>query len=463
MVDSFIRSGSLLKLLARVWRQYCVGSLSTKALLLGGLLLALAVSPLAPSPASADPVSVTTLVRVLGPADEDTFATTGEYETIWAGDVSVPSEATVTARNGDQYRLYVEDGRYLADSPVGEDELITEDLGPGDDDLGATSVLAALHEASVRGGFEYEISDEYFPTQFYLTGVSGFRAHGAVGWNYRINNGERAPSPRASIGMFMLGYDSSAPPPPHNEVIIYWGYGTGCRPLRIEAPSGPVQCGEPVEFTVERFVDDGYDGNGAWEPLGGAELCSEGVCVETGPDGTAGLTFNETGTYSLSATAPYDGEYYYVPSEGVTTIDVEGPCEIVSFTVEDHGEPGLNFGLVARGTDANPEQDQTSDHGAVTLHVGDETTVDCDLQLSGGADLEGDTGSDSLTLSGLAWATTHDEQDGVPVTTEYATVGSSTAGVERSIDLWHWLSVPADQSPDAYVGEFRYRIVSSSS
>ncbi|MFW6056337.1 MAG: hypothetical protein ACOC9B_03415, partial [Chloroflexota bacterium] len=152
----------------------------------------------------------------------------------------------------------------------------------------------------------------------------------------------------------------------------------------------------------------------------------------------------------------------YIPSEGVSTIDVEEPCQIVSFTVDDHGDPGLNFGLVARGTDGNAEQDQTGEHGAVTLHVGAETTIDCDLQLSGGADLEGDTYSDSLTLSGVTWSTTPDETDAEPVMPEYVRVGSAKAGVETSIDMWHWMSVPADQSPDAYTGEFRYRIVSSS-
>ena len=50
-----------------------------------------------------------------------------------------------------------------------------------------------------------------------------------------------------------------------------------------------------------------------------------------------------------------------------------------------------------------------------------------------------------------------------PASADYVAVGTSSAGVEASVDVWHWLSVPADQVPDAYSGQFCYRIVGAGS
>jgi hypothetical protein len=424
------------------------------------LAAGLALAPVA-SPAAADPQPVQLLVRVLGPADEDTFRTTGEYQTLWSGDIEVPTAVNVTAASGKEYRLFVEDGRYIAER-VSDGQ--TWDRSAADDDRGATSVLAAVHRASIEGGFDYELSDSWFPgSGFYLTGILGHRAHGTVGWSYRVYNGDVAPAPQPSVDMFLLGYDSSLPGPPHEELIIYWGYGIDCRPLRIVAPEEPVQCGEPVPFTVEVFVDEGFSGDGDWEPMAGASLCVDGLCVETGADGTAELAFDAPGTYAVSANAPYDGDYYYIPSEGITSVEVEGPCRVISFTVQDHGDPGLNFGLVLRGTDGNAELAQDAGHGAVTLHVGAETTIDCELQLRGQGDLSRPSGSASLALSGLAWSTTPSFAGATPASADYVAVGTSSAGVEASVNVWHWLSVPADQVPDAYSGQFCYRIVGAGS
>lgn len=422
------------------------------------LISGLAALPSLMPPLAADFTSPSVLVRVLGPADETTFRDTGEYRTIWSGEVEVPGDFTVTASSGTEYRLYVEGGRYL----IAWDDRV-EDCGVADDAPGATSVLAALQAASVDGGFSYTLSDAWFPgSGFYVTSVAGYDARGAVGWSYRVNNGVVAPTPPESVDRFLLGYDTSLPAPPHEELIIYWGYGIGCRPLRILAPGAPLQCGEPVEFTVEVFVDDGHSGGGVWEPFGGASLCCEGFCVDTAPDGTALMAFDEPGSYALSASAPYDGEYYYIPSEDLTFVDVEGPCRIISFTVQDHGDPGINFGLVRTGTEDNGERAQTADHGAVTLLVGAETNVDCELQLRGSADLQKTSGAaGSLLLSGFSWSTDPSADGAVPLTGEYVTAGASTANVETSLDIWHWLSVPADQEPDAYSGEFYYRIESS--
>jgi len=58
------------------------------------------------APAAADdPVVV--YFRVEGPADKDTFAETGEYLTIFAGFVTVPTEVNITTVTGNTWHLYV--------------------------------------------------------------------------------------------------------------------------------------------------------------------------------------------------------------------------------------------------------------------------------------------------------------------------------------------------------------------
>ncbi|MBN1856317.1 MAG: hypothetical protein JW846_05115 [Dehalococcoidia bacterium] len=438
-------------------------SLSFRRVLLcaaAALCLTIGLLPVSSSvsgPVAADD-GVTVFLRVEGPVDADTFRDTGAYETIWSGTVVVPPEVTVTASTGKQYRLYVEDGRYLG-TRLSDNS--TYDLGPGDDSLGATSILAALHQASVEGSFSYEISDAYFPGMgFYLRGVGGYRESGSVGWAYRVRNDSFAPAPADSFDRFLLGYDSMEPTSPHHEVIVYYGYGINCRPLRLSTDATIVACGEPVTVEVECFVDDGYSGTGTWEPMQGASVCVGGDCCVTGPDGSTEVQFEETGTHHLRASAACDDDYWYIPSDGLTAVDVEGPCQVISFTMIDRGEPGINFGPVVCGTVDAPELGQAVEHGAVTLVVGPETTVPCNVQVKADGGLTS-AGDSVIPLEGMTWDTDAEGGSATVLTTDYATVAGANAGEETTVDVWHWLTIPADQPPAAYGSEFYYRVVSA--
>ena len=318
------------------------------------------------------------LVRVEGPADRATFAETGEYVTVWCGEVEVPREVTVTATNGRQYRLFVEDGIYKS-TRLDNDE--TSVLGVGDDERGATSVLAALDEASRIGEFDYQVTDSYYPGQgFFVTSVGGVQGSGAVGWSYRVWNDEVAASPQDSVDRFLLGYDSTSVALPHTQVLFYWGYATRCLPLRAAPMDDDVRCGLPTRVMVEAFEEQ-VSGGGAWVPAVGAAVCMDEDCGVSDEGGVAEFVPGGPGTHSLDACKAYDGGYYYIPADGVASVKVASPCEIISFTVHDHGALGINFGNVVPGTVAAPERSQTAYHGAVTLEVGPETTVDCLVQL----------------------------------------------------------------------------------
>jgi len=429
-----------------------VGVAST--LLLVGLALSLVTRWGAP--ASAADGDLTVLVRVLGPADQSTFRDTGEYRIIWSGEVVVPREVTVTAYSGEQYRLYVEAGRYLA-TRLSDGRV--SDLGEADDTLGATSVLAALHQASLDGGFSYRLTDAYFPgLGFFLTGIDGHIGSGSVGWSYRVWSGGSVPCPSLSIDGFLLGYDTMTPPAPHPQVVLYWGYGVDCRLLRVVPESSVVQCGDPLRVAVQCFADVGYAGDGTWEPVPDALVCAVGDCCVTGDDGYAEVGFNTSGDFALTASAAYDGDYYYIPSDGSASVLVEGECQVISFTIVDHGATGLDFGLAVCGVQGQPESGQTAEHGAVTLEVGPETTLDCLLQLCASADVRSSGGA-ALPVDSFGWSTTPSYGGAVPMTSGFATAGSAPAGESTSLEVWHWLSVPASQKPAAYSGAFCYRAV----
>ena len=406
-----------------------------------------------PSPASADSGPVCVFLRIEGPADRSTFGQTGEYVEIWSGDVEVPREVVITAANGRQYRLFVEGGRYKSTRLDNND---TRDLGPADDALGAPSVLAALHQASINGGFSYQVTDSYFPGQgFFVTSIGGTPGSGSVGWSYRVWNDEVAASPQVSVERFLLGYDSTGVALPHNQVLFYWGYASRCLPLRVTPLEESVQCGLPTQVLVEAFVDEVGSG-GYWRPVEGASVCVGEECRTTDSAGLAELVFEQAGTHYLDASAGYDGSYYYVPSDGRASVDVIGPCVVISFTVVDYLDAGINFGYVVPGMVDRPELGQTNEHGAVTIVVGAETSIDCVVQLRSSGGLAGD--GVALPLSGITWALDAAGADAAAMPVLYEDVGDAPAWTETTYDVWHWLTVPSDQPTGVYGGSFYYRI-----
>jgi hypothetical protein len=411
-----------------------------------------------PSPASADPGPVSVFLRIEGPADRSTFSQTGEYATLWAGEIEVPREVTVTSSNGRQYRLYVEGGSYKA-TRLSDGQTWT--LGAGDEAIGATSVLAALHQASIDGGFSYQVTDNYFPGQgFFVTSIGGTLGSGSVGWSYRVWNDEVAASPQVSVERFLLDYDSTGVALPHNQVLFCWGYATRCLPLRVTPLEGSVRCGLPAQVLVEAFEQDAGS-EGDWRPVAGASVCAGGECRTTDSAGLAELVFEQPVTHYVDASAGYDGLRYYVPADGRASVDVSGPCVVISFTVVDYSDAGINFGYVVPGMVDRPELGQTDEHGAVTLVVGAETSIDCVVQLRASGGLAGNGAE--IPLPGITWALDAGGADAAAMPVVYEDVGDAPAGTESTYDVWHWLTVPVDQPYGVYSGQFYYRVTGESS
>ena len=130
--------------------------------------------------------------------------------------------------------------------------------------------------------------------------------------------------------------------------------------------------------------------------------------------------------------------------------------EYISFTVTDAGAAGINFGSLNQGTTDNPEADQGV-AGAVTLTVAAETNVDCNIQTKGSGDFT--DGTHTVALSNAKWDKDSDVIGATTMTTSYATIDTSTAGSAKSVDVWHWLSIPSGQYAATYTTTFYYQAV----
>lgn len=130
---------------------------------------------------------------------------------------------------------------------------------------------------------------------------------------------------------------------------------------------------------------------------------------------------------------------------------------IISFTVEDNGQTGLKFGSLVPGSSDNPELAQNGS-GAVTLSLGAESNVDCDVSTK--AD-DFASGSDTLPIGNARWDTDNDASGATAMTSEYARITTLSRG--NSQDVWHWLSVPGDQAPGTYTTDFYYQALEATS
>jgi hypothetical protein len=191
--------------------------------------------------------------------------------------------------------------------------------------MGATSVIAALHQASQQGSFNYEVSDNWFPGMgFFITSINDEPGSGAVGWSYRVWNDDYAAVSQLSVDAFMLGYSGMPIDTPHNEVLWYWGgVGSGL-PLRVTTDKGTAGVSEEITATVQYFRDEGWTGTGTWEGLDGATLSVGSETFVTDSSGQVTLFLEDEGNFTFSTEKLFDGSDYYVPSDDQTTVSISG-------------------------------------------------------------------------------------------------------------------------------------------
>ena len=130
--------------------------------------------------------------------------------------------------------------------------------------------------------------------------------------------------------------------------------------------------------------------------------------------------------------------------------------EYINFTVMDWTPgTGLQFGGVDPGTDNVSELAQTGGHGAVTLKVHADTNVSCNVTLKGD-DFSGP--GPSIPISNAKWDGVDNNVIGSTLMTLLdADITQSVAGVEKIQQVWHWLSIPGNQTAGSYVSVFTYR------
>ena len=341
------------------------------------LVCALIAPAISIAPAAANP-DVELYFRIEGPADAATFTDTGEYQTIWAGNINVPGSVNITTTSGNTWHLYVNDSnRYIAECVAGDRTGQVYDRGEADRNTGATSVLAALHQASIEGSFTYEILDTQFPGMgFFISTIGEHKGSGALGWNYRVWNPDHTYIPSLASDMFLLGYNSTALAVPHEQVLFYWGSTSNCYPLKVTSDKATVEVSEKFTATVEYYRDIGWTGTGIWEKLAGATIDVADETFTTDDNGEATIYLEAEGTYYLTSSRGCNGGTYYTPSDDRTGLTVSGGDTYNHWTQTTQGD--FASGIADKvDTSTNPGDVRLEREGTVsqnyTLNSGTDT------------------------------------------------------------------------------------------
>ncbi len=132
---------------------------------------------------------------------------------------------------------------------------------------------------------------------------------------------------------------------------------------------------------------------------------------------------------------------------------------IIRVDIIDNGEAGINFGNVNPNTTYNSEAAQNATSGAVRITVGKETNVPLSLRVRGSGPFVNTTNSArQIALDRAAYSIS---QGGAKLFLTTSPVEFETfdpAGVDKTVNIWHWLTVPADILPGLYTTTFYYSV-----
>jgi hypothetical protein len=178
-----------------------------------------------------------------------------QNSTVWKGLIDIPQSVTIEAYNsGKTY------------------------------DLNGSNVLAILDRASEIAGFEYQVSDQWYPDiGFYVESIAGHQAEGLYGWLYLINYSSK----EAAMDAYKI--TSS------DEILIYWGT-IDVKPLKLNVNQTEVAINKPFTVTVTYFNES----NSEWVPLEGATIHINETFV-TDAEGKATITLTESNIYNIYA------------------------------------------------------------------------------------------------------------------------------------------------------------------
>jgi len=204
--------------------------------------------------------------------------------------------------------------------------------------------------------------------------------------------------------------------------------------------------------TVVRFYDGDPDG-------GGTQIGSGQHLSPIAPSGakTASVQWAAiSGSHDIYVVVDPDNlipESNETNNQAYKSLSV-GPAEVISFTVTDYGSAGVQFGTPDPGIEDQPA-DQAPTQGAVTLTVGAETNVNCNIQIKG-TDF---TGAGTIAIGNAKWKKDNNVSGATAMSTTYITIDTSTAGVQKIINVWYWLTIPGGQTAGDYTSTFYYQAI----
>jgi len=124
----------------------------------------------------------------------------------------------------------------------------------------------------------------------------------------------------------------------------------------------------------------------------------------------------------------------------------------ISFTVTDYSGDGIKFGSLNPGTTDQPA-DQTPSQGAVTLTVSTETNVDVNVQIRG----DNFSGPGNISIANVKYNSVNTTLGASTMQTSYVTWYTVSAYAGDVHQCYHWISIPAGQTPGDYSSTFYYQ------
>ncbi|MEA3255269.1 MAG: hypothetical protein U9Q22_05495 [Candidatus Altiarchaeota archaeon] len=224
----------------------------------------------------------------------------GSNHTIWNEDMTVPESAEI--------HCYNSGNNYI---------------------INGTSVLVALDSASELGGFDYTVSDKWYPSMgFYMDSISGEMAGGMDGWMYRVDYYSTV----MSSENFMLDETNE-------EVLWYWGtFGEGGYPIRISVDKTRVNVSDTITVEVTYFDET------EWLPLADATVHADTDYL-TDENGTVKISIENPGDYSIFAE-----KSGYIRSDKIT-VEVEGTQESAQVMLSATIIPAISFSVTPDSLD----------------------------------------------------------------------------------------------------------------
>jgi hypothetical protein len=114
---------------------------------------------------------------------------------------------------------------------------------------------------------------------------------------------------------------------------------------------------------------------------------------------------------------------------------------LISATITDYDDTGINFGALDPGTSNQPEITQTADYGAITITIGSE--VNTSIYASTKAAGDWSNGSGGTIAVGQGTFNSTNTTPGSGMTTSYQHVGAAVSH-GASVQVYHWLNVPSN-------------------